>query len=550
MGCSGSDVMIWDPFERFLWGIALTVALMCGTYFIHISRKREVFNERIIMLGLASLLLGFAFSLLFIYFQVLQVKGDFSNLIFCGDYDDIIKPSYEVLGKLSYISFGIGCMFFVLAFEIIIKRTKYILTITFIIIIIIEIIAFDYEVARKVFNFLLIPMILTSVPLILFLYTKGSHLEFKAVSSFLLFGFLLFMISLNLAKRAHKNLDVFPLFWSPLIFILGCCITLLPIIIDPKVLSEALKYWVLFAILALPLNIIILVTDIHEELKPIFILEFIGAFVYVYILFFLVINNIRSEMISISQDMKKDEEDHKADFLAMFTRPQQVGFLASIGHELRTPLTSIIGFAKTLSKERAGALNEEQKNQLNIILNSANHLHQLINDIIDIAKIESNKLEIRNERYDLVEELVNLKETFYITAEKKGLKFLLNTPDTLMITNDKHRINQILINLIGNAIKFTDEGRIIIKIQTLNEKVVVSVKDTGPGIKVEDLQKLFKPFGRIIEPGKIKEGSGIGLHLSKKLANSIGGNILVKSKLGKGSTFKLVLKRKEEEISY
>jgi len=559
MACD-NGVMIWDPLERFLWGIAITIAIMCGIYFIRIGKKREVFNEKIIMLGLASLPLGFAFSLLFTYFQVLQVPpapGNFSNNVFtfCGNYE-LSSWSYEVLGRLSYILLGIGGMFFVLAYDIIVKRTKYLLTIIFIIIIIIVIVTFflDFEWARIVFNFLLMPALIIFVPLVLYRFTKWSHLEFKAVSSFLLFGFILFMISLNLAKRAHKKLKVFPLFLSPLVLILGCCIILLPIIINPKVLSGALKYWVVFAVLTVPLFGYILYFEIkgaiEQKFEPLFILESFGAFMYVYILFFLVIKDIRSEIISVSQEATKEDEAYKADFLAMFTRPQQVSFLASMSHEFKTPLTSIIGFTRTILKGRVGEINEEQENQLNIILNSATHLNELINRVFDITKIEANKLTIRKDKFNLVEELINLKEIFSVAAKEKGLDLFVDAPEHLIIYNDKQRINQILINLIGNAIKFTDSGRISIKIKRKKDNAVISIKDTGPGIQKEDLKKLFKPFSRILEPGKYKEGSGLGLHLSKKLANLLGGEISVKSKFGKGSNFKLVLKLEEEEISY
>lgn len=116
-------VPIWDPMERFFWGIAIAIALMCGIYFIYKARKREVFNEKVIMFGLASLPLGFALSLTFTYFQVLQVQGTLNNNIFYGDYENI-NPLYELLGRLSYISLEIGGLFFVLAFDIIVKRTK------------------------------------------------------------------------------------------------------------------------------------------------------------------------------------------------------------------------------------------------------------------------------------------------------------------------------------------------------------------------------------------------------------------------------------------
>ncbi|GAI95961.1 unnamed protein product, partial [marine sediment metagenome] len=274
---------------------------------IHIARKREVFNERIIMLGLASLPLGFAFSMFFIFIKVLQLPGDFSGITFYGVYEDNLL--YALFGKLSYISFGIGGMFFVLAFEIIIKRTKYLLTITFIIIIAIEAFPLDFEITRFVFNYFLIPALMLSVPLVLYLYTKWSHLEFKAVSSFLLFGFILFMISLILAERAHKMLNVYPLILSPLLFLLGCGIIILPIIIDPKVISRALTYWILFAILTFPFVIIMIVIDIvigsSKNFNQWLTLVFIIAFLIVLIIYFFIIKDIRSEIILVSQKTRK-----------------------------------------------------------------------------------------------------------------------------------------------------------------------------------------------------------------------------------------------------
>ncbi|MFW9951908.1 MAG: sensor histidine kinase [Candidatus Thorarchaeota archaeon] len=542
MGCLDTSVMIWDPLERLMWGIALTIGITCGIYFILISRKREIFRERAIMQGLASLPLGFALSLFFIYFQALQINGALSDFIFCGNYEDVITPSYEILGKLSYASFGLGGAFFVFGFERIVNRTKYFLTLTFIVVILIEIIVGNYEIARSVFNFLLLPLMLFVIPSILFLYTKWSHLEFKAVSSFLLFGFLLFILSLNLAKRAHKSLNVFPLYLSPLFFIIGCCITALPIIINPKVLSKALFYWILFTILTMLMFLPILIFDIIFGLNIIFLVEFYAIFGYIYGLIFFIIKDIRSAMIRSTPVAKIKEETPKTNFLAMFTRPDQVTFLASISHELKTPLTSIIGFTKLLLTGNIGELNEEQKSQLNIVLNNADHLNRLINDFVILTKIEANKLELSKERYDLIKELEKIKETFSIAAAKKGLEISMKTPTPFIIINDKHRINEILINLIGNAIKFTDKGRITLKVKLLNEKLIISVKDTGLGIKAEDLPRLFKPFSQIIEPGKTKEGSGLGLYLSKRLANLLGGDILIKSKFGKGSTFKLILK--------
>jgi signal transduction histidine kinase len=224
-------------------------------------------------------------------------------------------------------------------------------------------------------------------------------------------------------------------------------------------------------------------------------------------------------------------------------------FIRNMSHELRTPLTSITGFTGMILKRWVGEINEEQEKQLTIILKSANKLLELINDLIDESKIEAGKLDIKKEEYDLVDELKTLEKTFILDAEKKNLKFLMNTPESLIIFNDKRRINQILTNLIANAIKFTDNGKISLYIQKLNSKIKISVEDTGPGIKDEDFVKLFKPFSRIIKIGNYKEGTGLGLDLSQKLAHILGGDISVESEFGKGSTFTLSLKIAEEEIS-
>jgi signal transduction histidine kinase len=548
MTCPNGTVMIWNPLERFLWGVALIIAILCGLYFIHIARKRDNFDERIIMLGLASLPLGFTCSLLFTFIKILFLKSYSNSWMICSIYTDPI--GYIIFGKLSYIFLGLGGMFFVLAFEIIIKRTKYFLTAVFVIIILILGFIPNFNGARSVFSFLLMPALIILIPLILFLYTKWSHIEFKAVSSFLLFGFILFMISLVLAERAHKNLNWFTLELSPLLFILGCGIIIFPIIVDPKIISSALIYWVVFAILSFPMLIALfyidLIVGIPEGFNEWFLFELYVAFFYILLLFLLIIRDIRLKIITISREIDKADQDFKTDFLAMFTRPQEVNFFASISHELRTPLTSIIGFANTILKRRIGDINEEQEKQLNIILNSANYLHELINDVIDMTKIEINKLDIKKEKFDLIHELTNLKDIFDVTIKEKGLEIIMDTPEHLIIFNDKKRLNQILLNLIGNAVKFTDKGEITLKVRSSKKEITISIKDTGPGIQKEDIKKLFKPFSRIDESGK--EGSGLGLHLSKKLVNLMGGDILVKTKFGKGSVFKLVLKF-EEDIS-
>lgn len=225
-------------------------------------------------------------------------------------------------------------------------------------------------------------------------------------------------------------------------------------------------------------------------------------------------------------------------------------FIASMSHELRTPLNSIIGFTGIILQGMSGDINEEQGKQLTLVKNSANHLLALINDIIDISKIEAGKVEIAIEEFDLSVLAQEIKDSFAVVAEKKGLELLLQTPPTLIIKSDRRRTEQILVNFISNAVKFTDEGEVEIKIVKKDKMVEMSVRDKGIGIKKEDMDKLFKTFSRIPVKDRIIEGTGLGLYLSKKIADLLGGEIKAESEFGKGSIFTLTLpiKYKEEKV--
>lgn len=222
-------------------------------------------------------------------------------------------------------------------------------------------------------------------------------------------------------------------------------------------------------------------------------------------------------------------------------------FIASMSHELRTPLNSIIGFTGIMLKEMSGEINEEQRKQLNLVKNSANHLLALINDVIDISKIEAGKVEIAIKEFDLSVLIQEIKNSFAVAVDKKGLELLLQTPQTFLIKSDERRTKQILVNFISNAIKFTDRGEIEIKVIQKNEIVEVSVRDTGIGIKKEDMGKLFETFSRITTKDRIEEGTGLGLYLSQKIAHLLGGDITAKSEFGKGSVFTLTLPLKRQQ---
>ncbi|GEM_PF-1627730 len=212
-------------------------------------------------------------------------------------------------------------------------------------------------------------------------------------------------------------------------------------------------------------------------------------------------------------------------------------FIASMSHELRTPLNSIIGFTGILIKGMAGELNAEQKKQLGMVQESSRHLLSLINDVIDISKIEAGNIEADISQFNLADVFREVENTFGPTAQERGLVLTVEIPESITITSDERRIKQVIMNLVSNAIKFTDEGRIGLTVRQEGMVVEVRVSDTGIGIGKEDLEQLFRPFVRVQVPGRFTEGTGLGLYLSKKLVQFLGGDITVESELQKGSMF-------------
>jgi len=222
-------------------------------------------------------------------------------------------------------------------------------------------------------------------------------------------------------------------------------------------------------------------------------------------------------------------------------------FLASMSHELRTPLNAIIGFTGTLLMKLPGPLTADQDKQLRTIQSSARHLLSLINDLLDLARIESGKVELIPEPVVCQEVIRELTETLGTLADKKRLWFKVNLPpEDIVVLTDRRSLRQILINLINNAIKFTDEGGVLIslceRIADGASHVEISVTDTGVGIKPNEQAKLFQAFSQLDSTSTRRfEGTGLGLYLSQKLAELIGGKLSMQSEFGKGSTFALVL---------
>jgi PAS domain S-box-containing protein len=224
-------------------------------------------------------------------------------------------------------------------------------------------------------------------------------------------------------------------------------------------------------------------------------------------------------------------------------------FLASMSHELRTPLNSILGFTGLLLMGMSGDLNEEQTKQLTMVQGSATHLLDLINDILDISKIESGKVDLVIERFPVGEVVDETLAAVAPLARAKDLVLSKKVPEDLLLQSDRRRIKQVLMNLLSNAIKFSDRGEVRIEAGRLHEDLTIGVSDRGIGIRLEDLEKLFNPFQQVdMSSTKAYEGTGLGLYLCKKILALLHGTITVRSEAGHGSmfTFTLPLAWKEE----
>jgi PAS domain S-box-containing protein len=214
-------------------------------------------------------------------------------------------------------------------------------------------------------------------------------------------------------------------------------------------------------------------------------------------------------------------------------------FLATMSHELRTPLNSIIGFTGILLQGMVGPLNEEQEKQLAIVRTSAYHLLSLINDVLDISKIEAGQLTVINEAINLRESIQKIAQIVRPLAEKKGIDLAVEVaPGVGTIHSDTRRLEQILLNILANAVKFTHKGRVSATCSIDRDNIVFHITDTGIGIKSEDIEKIFKPFQQV-DSGLARkyEGTGLGLSICKKLVELLGGRIWAESELDKGSTF-------------
>ena len=252
----------------------------------------------------------------------------------------------------------------------------------------------------------------------------------------------------------------------------------------------------------------------------------------------------RDELGALAANVNRMNDELRRLYEALETTSEHKSeFLANMSHELRTPLNAILGFSQVLRERMFGDLNEKQEEYVEDILASGYHLLALINDVLDLSKVEAGQLELDIAPFSLQEAL----ERGIVMVRERATDGMVRVDlapvaDVDVVTGDERRVRQIIFNLLANAVKFTPEGGVVgVSVAQVNGEVRVSVADTGPGIEPDDHERIFEEFRQAEAGIEQREGTGLGLALSKRLVELHGGRIWVESKIGEGSTFVFTL---------
>lgn len=260
-----------------------------------------------------------------------------------------------------------------------------------------------------------------------------------------------------------------------------------------------------------------------------------------------------------AQEQLRQQQDHLEDLVRVRTHEADLArdaaqaanraksvFLANMSHELRTPLNAVLGFSELMARDAAAT--EEQRKNLDVINRSGRHLLAMINDVLDLSKIEAGRIELKQEALDLHDMLEDIATMFRVRTDEKGLRFVLDRHPSVprYLKADPGKLRQVLINLLGNAVKFTSEGGLSLHVGTVgdapNQRVAFEVHDSGCGIPPDHLGSIFEPFVQVshagVQPDSQQSGTGLGLTISQQLVHLMGGEIQVSSRVGHGSTFR------------
>ncbi|HJV35743.1 PAS domain-containing sensor histidine kinase [Geomonas sp.] len=262
------------------------------------------------------------------------------------------------------------------------------------------------------------------------------------------------------------------------------------------------------------------------------------------------LRQLQEQLSLLNAELESRVHQRTAELESANTRLQELDrlksmFIAMTSHELRTPLNSILGFLSMTLHGLSGDLNHEQRDNLSRAYASSLHLLSLVSDVIDISKLEAGKTDAYPEPVELREVVREATDGAQPELTAKGLRLEVEVPCGLTLFTDRKRLLQCLINLIGNAVKFSERGGIRVAARLGVGEVALLVTDTGIGIRAEDLPKLFQPFERLDSPLRIRTGgTGLGLYLTRKLCEDIlRGSISIQSVPGKGSTFTMTITR-------